>query len=281
MVCTIMTLPSTATVRSVTVPGARLHYEVRGDGPPLFVIGSPMSSADFAPLADALAGDHTVVTYDPRGHGNSTIDDADEESTAESRADDIAAILDDLGAESADVFGSSGGAVTGLAMVVRHPGRVHTLVAHEPPLLELLPDATQQRADTEEIIDTFHAEGMGAAWYKFMVTAGFDMSMPNDGAPAEGPSEPTEQDLREAARFFDHELRPTTQYLPDIDALKNSPSRVVIAIGVDSGRLLTYGTSVALCNLLGSTPVEFPGDHGGFIGAPMEFADTLQQLLAT
>ena len=58
-----MTLPSTATARSVTVPGARLHYEVRGSGGPLLlVIGSPMASADFAPLADALATDHTVVT---------------------------------------------------------------------------------------------------------------------------------------------------------------------------------------------------------------------------
>ena len=278
MVCTTMTLPSTPTVRSVTVPGARLHYEVRGSGGPLLVvIGSPMASADFAQLADALAGDHTVVTYDPRGHANSTIDDPDEDSTAESRADDIVAVLDDLGAESADVLGSSGGAVTGLALVARHPGRVRTLIAHEPPLLELLPDAPRQRANTEDIIETFHAAGMEAAWYKFMVTAGFDTTMP-EKVPAQ--AEPTEQDRREAARFFDHELRPTTRYLPDIDALKNGPSRVVIGIGADSGRLLTYRTSVALCGLLGSTPVEFPGDHGGFLGAPTEFAETLRTLLS-
>src|SRR3954447_25118335 len=146
-----MTLPINATTRTVIVPGARLHYEIRGSGPLLLVIGSPMASADFASLADALAGDHTVVTYDPRGHANSTIDDPDEDSTPESRADDIVAILDDLGAESADVFGSSGGAVTGLALVIRHPGRVRTLIAHEPPLLELLPEPARHRADTETI----------------------------------------------------------------------------------------------------------------------------------
>jgi pimeloyl-ACP methyl ester carboxylesterase len=278
MVCTTMTLPSTPTVRSVTVPGARLHYEVRGSrGPLLLVIGSPMASADFAPLADALAGDHTVVTYDPRGHANSTIDDPAEESTAEQRADDIAAILDDLGAESADVFGSSGGAVTGLALVARHPGRVRTLVAHEPPLLELLPDAAQQRANTEDIIETFHAVGMQAAWYKFMVNAGFDMTMPSKMPE---PPEPTDQDLREAARFFDHELRPTTRYVPDVEALKGSLSHVVIGIGEDSRHLLTYQTSTALCDLLGITPAMFPGDHGGFLGAPSEFADTLRTLLS-
>ena len=77
-----MTLPSTPTVRSVTVPGARLHYEVRGTGPLVLVIGSPMASAEFAPLADALAGDHTVVTYDPRGYADSTVDDPDAQSDA-------------------------------------------------------------------------------------------------------------------------------------------------------------------------------------------------------
>jgi pimeloyl-ACP methyl ester carboxylesterase len=272
-----MTLPSTATTHSLAVPGARLHYEVRGDGPLICVIGSPMVSAEFASLADALASDHTVVTYDPRGFANSTIDDPNEESTPESRADDIVAILDDLGAETADVFGSSGGAVTGLALVARHPGRVRTLVAHEPPLLELLPDAARHRADTESIIATFRSEGLHAAWYQFMVTAGFDMSAPNDGAPIEAPPEPTQQEAREASRFFNHELRETTQYLPDIGALKSA--RVVVGLGVASGRLVTDQTSRVLAELLGSTPVDFPGDHGGFLDAPEEFADVLRTVL--
>ena len=247
----------------------------------MLVIGSPMASADFAPLADALAGDHTVVTYDPRGHaGIHGRGPRGGVARRSSRADDIAAILDDLGAESADVFGSSGGAVTGLALVVRHPGRVRTLVAHEPPLLELLPDAARHRANTEAIIETFHRDGLQAAWYQFMVNGGLRRVGPGEGAPVEAPPEPTEQEIREAARFFDHELRPTTQYLPDIDTLKNGPSRVVIGIGADSGQLLTYRTSVALCELLGSTPVEFPGDHGGFLGAPTAFADTLRTVLS-
>jgi pimeloyl-ACP methyl ester carboxylesterase len=275
-----MTLP--IATRSLSVPGARLHYEVRGSGPLLLVIGSPMASTEFALLADALASDHTVVTYDPRGVANSPIDDPKQDSTPELRADDIAAILDDLSAESADVFGSSGGAVTGLALVARHPGRVRTLVAHEPPVLELLPDAETHRANTEAIIDTFRTDGLHAAWFKFMVTAGFDMSAPDDdgGAPVDAPSEPSDDDVREAAWFFDHDLRPTTRYIPDVEALKIGPTRVVVGIGVNSGHLLTYRTSVALCELLGSTPAEFPGDHGGFMDAPDEFADALREVLA-
>jgi len=269
-----MTLP--ISTRSVSVPGARLHYEIRGAGPLLLVIGSPMASAEFAPLADALAGDHTVVTYDPRGYANSEVDDPDAPSGVEQRADDVNAILDDLGAQSADLFGSSGGAVTGLALVERHPGRVRTLVAHEPPLLELLPDAAEQRANTEAILDTFHRDGFGAAWMHFMRNAGFDM--PPGDAPS-GPPEPSEDEMRQAARFFEIDLLPTTRYVPDIDALKNSTTRVVVGIGVDSGQLLTHRTSVALCELLGVAPMEFPGDHGGFMGAPKEFAETLRSAL--
>jgi pimeloyl-ACP methyl ester carboxylesterase len=271
-----MTLPTTPIVRSISVPGARLHYEVRGAGPLVLVAGSPMASAEFAPLADALAGDHTVVTFDPRGYAGSTVDDPDAASTVEQRADDVAAILDDLGAESADVFGSSGGAVTGLALVTRHPGRVRTLVAHEPPLLELLPDAAEQRTNTEAVIETFHRDGFGAAWMHFMRNAGFDVSP--DNAPS-GPAEPSDDEIRQAARFFEIDLLPTTRYQPDIAALKNHRPRIVIGIGVDSGQLITYRTSAALAELLGVAPTEFPGDHGGFMGAPTEFADMLRTVL--
>jgi pimeloyl-ACP methyl ester carboxylesterase len=300
-----MTTAQNVATHSIPVPGARLHYEVRGSGALVLVVGSPMGTADFAPLADALAAgaagpatsgfSHTVVTYDPRGYGGSPLQDPAQESTAELRADDVAAILDDLGADSADVFGSSGGAVTGLALVARHPGRVRTLVAHEPPLLELLADADQQRAGTEEIIDTFHADGLPAAWMKFMINAGFDLTPPADGVDrragaerpgvpedksgAPVPDEPSQQDLAEAVRFFDHDLRDTTRYLPDVASLRSGITRVVVGIGADSGHLVTHRTSTALADLLGSRPVEFPGDHGGFLGAPAEFADLLSRVL--
>jgi pimeloyl-ACP methyl ester carboxylesterase len=242
-----------------------------------------MAAADFAPLAHALAVDHTVVTYDPRGLAGSTIDDPDQDAAPELRADDVAAIIDALGAESADVFGSSGGAVTGLALVTNHPGRVRTLIAHEPPVTELLPDAPEQRAATEDMVETFHRDGPEAAWMKFMANAGFDMTDPDGGAPVGPQPSPDEQAKRLAdmTRFFDHEMRDTIAYRPDIAALKASSSRVVIGIGADSGSLLTYRTSIALCEQLGSAPVEFPGDHGGFIGAPGEFADRLREVLTT
>ena len=277
-----MTTTEGLTTATVNVPGARLHYEVRGSGPLLLVIGSPMSAAEFAPLAHALADSHTVVTYDPRGFAGSSIEDAEQDLTPELRADDVVAIIDALGAESADLFGSSGGAVTGLALATRHPGRIRTLVAHEPPLLGLLPDAEQQHAGTDEIVATFHRAGPEAAWGTFMAHAGFDLDDPTAGPPP-GP-EPTAEELAkqlaESARFFVHELRHTTRYLPDVAALTASDTRVIVGLGVGSGRLLTDATSRALADLLGGTTVEFPGDHGGFMEAPGVFADRLREVLA-
>ena len=87
-----------------------------------------------------------------------------------------------------------------------------------------------------------------------MVNAGFDMSAADEAAPE--PEEPSEQEAREATRFFDHELRPTTRYLPDIEALR--AARVVVGIGAESGRLVTHRTSTALAELLGSEPVISP-----------------------
>jgi pimeloyl-ACP methyl ester carboxylesterase len=266
------------TTHTLDVPGAHLHYEVRGAGPVLLVLGAPMAAAAFAALADALADEYTVVTQDPRGISASVLDDPEQDSTPELRADDVAAVLDALGAQTADVFGSSGGAVTGLALVARHPGRVRTLIAHEPPVLGLLPDADERHAATDDIIETFHRDGMAAAFGKFMATAGFDTG--GEDAPAPPPGEPNEQDLRNGARFLAHELRATTRYQPDIAALKAGPARVVVGIGTESGRLLTYRTSTALAELLGTAPVEFPGDHGGFLGQPTQFADAVRKVLA-
>jgi pimeloyl-ACP methyl ester carboxylesterase len=267
----------THTTHTVAVPGATLHYEVRGSGPALALIGSPMAAGEFAPLADALAKEFTIITYDPRGISGSPIDDSQQDSTPEIRADDVVAVLDAVGVDSADVFGSSGGAVTGLAMIARHPGRVRTLVAHEPPLLELLPDADEQRAETNDIVETFRRDGTVAAWVKFMTNAGFDIG--GDGAPVGPPGKPSPQEISMSIRFFEHELRPTTRYLPDIAALKNAATSVVVGVGAESGHLITYRTSVALAKELGTEPVDFPGDHGGFLTHTEEFAKQLTRTL--
>ncbi|GAB2454791.1 pimeloyl-ACP methyl ester carboxylesterase [Conyzicola lurida] len=259
------------------VSGGTLHYEIRGSGPVLIITGAPMGAAAFAPLADALSTDHTVVTHDPRGVGGSVLHDPGRDSTPELRADDLLSILDSLQAEDADVFGSSGGAVTGLALITRHADRVRTLVAHEPPLLELLPYAADWREKTESIIETAREHGVGAGWGAFMRSAGFDTG----NAPPPPETTPTPQEIADSVHFFEHELRGTTRYVPDFESLKPHVGRIVVGLGEDSGHLNTDATTRALAALLDVEPVLFPGDHAGFIGQPAEFAARLRAVLAT
>ena len=102
---------SSLTAHTLSVPGARLYYERRGTGPLLLLIGSPMDSTGFAGLATALAHRYTIVTYDPRGIGNSSREDATHDVTPGQQADDVQRLLAAHGDAPADVFGSSGGAV--------------------------------------------------------------------------------------------------------------------------------------------------------------------------
>ena len=104
------------------------------------------------------------MTYDPRGFARSTIEDRNQDAEPDLLADDVRRVLEAVGDGPADVFGSSGGAVTGLALVARYPGHVRGLVAHEPPLALLLADAEQARAAMHDIHDTYRASGAGAAW---------------------------------------------------------------------------------------------------------------------
>jgi pimeloyl-ACP methyl ester carboxylesterase len=138
-----MTEPSTHTL---DVPGATLHYDVReakaSTAPVLLMIGSPMDASGFASLAEHFR-DRTVVTYDPRGAARSTRTDAAGESTPEQHADDLHRLISALGGGPVDIFAGSGGAVNALALVARHPEQVRTLVAHEPPAAQVLPDREQ------------------------------------------------------------------------------------------------------------------------------------------
>jgi clorobiocin/coumermycin A biosynthesis protein CloN7/CouN7 len=272
---------SEPTTHTLDVPGARLYYERRGSGPLLLMIGSPMDSSGFTPLASALADRYTVVTYDPRGIANSSREDTTQDVTPTQQADDVHRLLSALGAGPVDLFGSSGGAVVGLALVTVHPDQVRTLVAHEPPVTELLPDSDQRRAEIDDIYDTYRAEGADKAMQKFMAHAGLGQGPAQQAdAPQWEPS--AEQVARMRAttdHFLAHLLRPTTRYRPDIQALRAASTRVVVAGGATSKGQLANRTAVALADQLGTTVVDFPGDHGGFLALPEQFGRELDKVL--
>jgi len=257
------------------VPGARLYYEVRGTGPVLMLVGHPMGVSGFAAIAPLLAEHYTVVTLDPRGFARSTIEDPDQDAEPDLLADDVRRVLEAVGRDPAFVFGSSGGAVTGLALVARHPNHVAALLAHEPPVALLLGEAEQARAAMIEVYDTYRERGIGAAWQKFAGVTGMNLAAQTDDA-----APPAADSVAMSNRFFAHGLLPITFYEPDLGVLQNGPARVLIGVGTTSAGQIAHRTASVLAERLGSSLVEFPGGHTGFISKAHEFAQVLRRALA-
>lgn len=119
------------------VNGFKMHYEVRGEGPPLVMAHGLLSNMAMADLLGevpaALLQDFTVVTYDVRGHGESGFTTDVKDYQWESLAADLLALLKHLGIESAYLGGSSMGGGTVLVFALRHPEMVRKIALQSPP----------------------------------------------------------------------------------------------------------------------------------------------------
>jgi pimeloyl-ACP methyl ester carboxylesterase len=291
-------MPATATqptTHTLDVPGAVLTYDVRRNDessePTLVLIGSPMGAAGFGTLASHFA-DRTVVTYDPRGVERSRLSDPSVEVTPDEQADDVYRVIQAVGGGPVDLFASSGGAVTALALVARHPESVRTLVAHEPPLPSLLPDREHALAAVRAIKETYQRLGFGAGMAHFIAVVGHRGPFTAEVAaqPAPDPTAfgmPSEDDGSRNDSMLAQRIITTTHYEPDFDALRAASTRIVLAAGAGSEGEMANRGAFAVAERLGTTPVIFPSHHGGFLGGeygqagePDAFAARLREVLS-
>jgi pimeloyl-ACP methyl ester carboxylesterase len=193
------------------------------------------------------------------------------------RADDLSRLITCLGCGPADVLGSSGGAVSALALAQAHPSQVRAVVAHEPPLIELLPDRAARHAANEEVITRWLAGDYQGSWRVFLDNAG--LRLPEGMIEAMFGGEPDPQVLADNGYQNTRMLRPTAYWQPDIAALRAVPGRVVVAIGEASAGQLCDRASRALAAALGTEPAMFPGGHTGFAENPVAFATRLRAVL--
>ena len=226
-----MTATTTATTtQTLDVPGATLTYDVqRNDAstePPLFLIGSPMAAAGFVTLASHFP-DRTIITYDPRGSERSTKDDPTTESTPDQHGDDLHRVIDAVGLGPVDLFASSGGAVNALTLVAKHPEDVRTLIAHEPPLVSILPDSDNAKAAVRAISDSYQQRGWGAGMAHFIAIVSHRGEFPDDigQQPAPDPAVFDADRGRWLARRRD--ARPEHRHLhPQRAGFRRTPQRV-------------------------------------------------------
>jgi pimeloyl-ACP methyl ester carboxylesterase len=276
---------------------AAIVYDVQGplptaDGrPPLFMIGQPMDASGFRTLASYFP-DRTVITYDPRGLGRSARKDGRVDNVPTVQADDVHAVIRALGVGPVEMFASSGGAVTALALVAAYPTDVTVLVAHEPPLAPVLPDAEAAGRALAQVRGAYAAKGRGAGMAAFIAVTSWRGEFTEDyfARPTPEPAQfglPSEDDGSRDDPLLSERSAAVSSYRPDFDALAAAPTRLVIAVGAESRATFTGRTSVATAERLGQQATVFPSHHGGFVGGdspyagqPEAFARTLREVLA-
>jgi pimeloyl-ACP methyl ester carboxylesterase len=261
-----------------------LYYTIRGSGPMLLILQGGAGNADGAEaMANELAGDFTVVTYDRRGLSRSSPIQAERYDIAV-HADDAARLITALTDEPAFVFGSSIGALIGIELAARHGAHVRSLVAHEPPVLRLLEGAEQEEALRRhtEALKTFQQDGIQAAMKLMVALAGVDI---NDREP-EVPAPTLAADPKVAAQrftdlkhFLTYDVPAVTRYQPDIAAWTAARSRIIPAAGSSSSATMPYRCTTAVAAALGIGVAEFPGGHSAYILRPRAFAARLRELL--
>ncbi len=273
-----------------------IAYDVHGplptpDGrPPLFMIGQPMDASGFATLASHFP-DRTVVTYDPRGLGRSRRKDGRVDNAPMVQAEDVHAVIEALGVGPVEMFASSGGAVTALALVDTHPTDVTTLVAHEPPLIPVLPDAEAAEQARSRVRDAYETGGSNAGMAAFIAMTSWRGEFTDDyfAQPVPDPVQfgmPSEDDGSRNDPLLSDRSWAVSSYRPDVDRLAAAPTRIVIAVGEESLDTFTGRAAVATAELLGQQPTAFPSHHGGFLGGefgyggqPEAFARKLRDVL--
>jgi pimeloyl-ACP methyl ester carboxylesterase len=203
----------------------------------------------------------------------------------------VHAVIEALGAGPVEMFGSSGGAVSAFALVTAYPNDLITLVAHEPPLIPVLPDAEAAARARAGFRDVYEAKGSNAGMAAFIAMTSWQGEFNDDyfAQPAPDPAAfgmPTEDDGSRDDPLLSDRSWAVSGYRPDVDALAAAPTRIVLAVGEESVGTFTGRAAVATAELLGQEATVFPSHHGGFLGGefgyagqPEAFARKLREVL--
>ncbi|GAA3444346.1 alpha/beta fold hydrolase [Planomonospora venezuelensis] len=278
-----MTEPAIGRLRA---DGATLRYEVRGSGPLLLLIpGGTGGAASFDGVADGLAADHTVASYDPRGLSRSPLDDPQAPQRVAQHADDALRLLDLLSPDRpARVVGCSSGAIVALHLLATRPERIERVVAHEPPVVEVLPDAAEHRALLARVQDTFRRDGPMPAAAVFAAGLRRPGADPAGARAATGPppqaTARVERTMADMPYFLGRIVPSFMAYTPDVDRLEALSDRLVLAGGADSRGELPYRPAAFLAERFGTELVHFPGGHTGLSTHPAEFGELLREVLS-
>lgn len=255
----------------VTPDGAALHCEVYGQGPALLMVsGAGGDAGYYSAVAKMLSDTFTVITYDRRCNSRST-GNRNVKMSMQQQAEDAYQVIKKLAGGKAIVFGNSGGAIVSLALAKYHPEVVDGMIAHEPPIVKLLPESDPMRGYFDDLREFAIREGNIAGAQKFVA-----------GVRGEGqyewPADVFERVIGNFDHFFDNEFEAWGSFVPDFEALSNVKFPLIMAAGQEDRGLHYARPSQIIAEKLGLPWTEFTGYHLPFMERPVEFAATLRAI---
>ena len=271
--------PAQATEGRVNVNGADLYYEVRGTGPAVLLIhGTNLDSGCYEDLAGILATEFTVVTYDRRGYSRSPRPPEWKSTSIQEQADDAGALLGAIGVGPAAVFGSSSAGPIALEVALRHPDRVRRVIAHEPALFTVLPEALVQEAFAAltPMIEQAVAAGGPAAGQQALLGALAGVG----GFESLATAQVRGRWLANAELVFQMEFpNMLLRYRPDEGAI--AATRIPIhAMRATESLPINIAASEWLASKTGMSLLDCPGTHLAYCQRPLEVADAIGPFLA-
>ncbi|MCX5336350.1 alpha/beta fold hydrolase [Streptomyces sp. NBC_00140] len=263
-----------AAMPSIAVNRTDIYHELRGAGPSvLFISGATGDAGHFDRVADLLADEFTVVTYDRRGNSRSPRPSGWETTSVAEQADDAAALLTALALAPAAVFGNSYGGITALDLLIRHPGVVSRAVLHEPILVSVLENPGEVQAVVGSVVEA----GMAAGGPQEAVEHFIRFAAGDDNWDRLDP------DLRHrmasnGETLFNVEMGTFESYRPDDATLAGITTPTQVLVSQESADFFDEAAAW-LAARLGVEVVQTPGTHTPQWDQPEELVRTIRPFL--
>lgn len=133
------------------VKGAKIYYEIFGEGEPLLILhGNGGSASSRHKMLPSLVQDFQVILIDNRCHGNSSCPTT--ELTYQDMAADVNALMNKLGHDNYRIWGHSDGGILGLILGYRFPSRIESMLISGA---NLRPDSTALHSQLVEFVQRY------------------------------------------------------------------------------------------------------------------------------
>jgi pimeloyl-ACP methyl ester carboxylesterase len=248
--------------------GIEIAWSEAGGGPPVLLVHETAATgAVWSEVVEALAPEARAITYDRRGWGASDAPEDYRRTTVEEQSEDAAALLEEVRATPAVVAGAGVGAMVTLDLLIRRPDLVGGTLLVEPPVLQLVPMATEMLSHDRQRLEM--AAGAGEDVIELYLSGG----LPALGGGVSRLPGPLVAAARERPASVIAEMGIATGWRTPLPRLAAAERTSVIVTALSTPPLLRDASAALAERLAGASLTEVDsGEEPPHVGAPGQIA---------